>query len=232
MLNVVINPVALTRPILVIIILLLVGHLFGLMVVLKFGVDHTNFWVNAFNLDKEAGIPTLVVIIEWLLCVTMLLLIAMVRKKQNKTWLMWGLLALIFLFLTVDESISIHEHLATGLHNSLNTSGLLYFAWVIPYGLSFAFLCFAYFRFFLRLSAKVKKLFILAAVLFVGGALGMELPEGRYYALHGRDVFYHLVFISIEETAEMLGLLVFFHALIIQMQEETAGFQIRWSHQD
>ncbi|MBE9549055.1 MAG: hypothetical protein IMF09_06560 [Proteobacteria bacterium] len=228
MLNVTIKSATFTRPLLVIIILLLAGHLLGLMAVLEYGVDHTNYWINVLNLDKEAGIPTLVVIIEWLLCVTMLLLIAGVRKKQHKSWFMWGLLALLFLFLTIDESISIHEYLALGLHYRLNTSGLLYFAWVIPYGLVFAVLCFAYLRFFLGLSIRVKRQFILAAVLFVGGALGIELLEGRYFALYGRDVFYHLVYVSIEETMEMLGLLVFFRALIIQLQEETDGFHIHW----
>lgn len=231
MLDVTIKKTTFTRPLLVIIVLLLVGHLLGLMAVLKFGVEHTNYWVLAFNLDREASIPTLVVIVEWLLCVTMLVLIAATRKKQKKSWVSWAFLGLIFLFLSVDESISIHEHLTPGLHKTLNTSGLLYFAWVIPYGLIFTALCFAYLRFFLRLSVRVKNLFVLAALLFVGGAIGIELIEGRYFSLYGRDAFYHLFYVSIEETAEMLGLLVFFHALIMQLQEETDGFHIQWDHQ-
>jgi hypothetical protein len=228
MINLTVKPATLTRPLWIIIVLLLAGHLLGLLVVLKFGTHHTSYWILLFNLDREASIPTLFVIFEWLLCVTMLVTIALTRKKQCKSWLLWGLLALIFAFLTVDESVSIHEHLASGLRRNLNTSGLLYFAWVIPYGLIFAGLCIAYLRFFLSLSTRVKKLFVLAAFLFVGGALGIELFEGRYFALHGRDAFYHLVYVSIEETAEMAGLLVFFHALILQLQEETDGFQIQW----
>jgi len=61
--------------------------------------------------------------------------IASAHKKTNSPYVLWAILAAIFLFFSIDEISSIHESLTAPVREIFNTSGLLFFAWVIPYGI-------------------------------------------------------------------------------------------------
>ena len=47
----------------------------------------------------------------------------------------WTRLALVFVYLSLDEALSFHERLNRPVRDLLDTSGALYYAWVIPYAL-------------------------------------------------------------------------------------------------
>ena len=55
----------------------------------------------------------------------------------------------------------------------------------------------------------------MAATLYIGGAIGVELIGGRFAELHGkRNLTYHLL-TTVEESLEMGGVILFIWALLV-----------------
>ena len=77
---------------------------------------------------------------------------------------------------SLDEFISIHEWASQWF----DLGGVLYFSWVIPAAVLVALLGLAYLPFLAHMQPQVRKRFLLAATVYVGGALGMELPLGYW----------------------------------------------------
>jgi len=108
--------------------------------------------------------------------------------------------------------------MAEYFRKTLNTSGLLYFAWVIPYAIGLIAILLVYSKFLLSLNRKILILFILSGAIFVSGAVFMELFEGNYVDSHGFSDIYYLVFVPIEETLEMIGLSLFIYTLLLYLE--------------
>jgi hypothetical protein len=53
-----------------------------------------------------------------------------------------------------------------------------------------------------------------AAILYIGGAIGVELIGGRYAELHGEENWTYSMITTVEESLEMAGLIVFIWALL------------------
>lgn len=161
--------------------------------------------VPFFSLSEEANFPT------WysasLLLAASLLLFAIARSHrtdETKT-LHWRCLGVIFLYMSLDESVQLHEHLGS----SLKTSGVLYFSWVIPAGIAVVLLGLLYLPFLKALPSSFRWGFMIAGALYVGGALLMELPLGAWAELHGHDNPTYALLDWVEETLEMAGVSVF-----------------------
>ena len=88
----------------------------------------------------------------------------------------------------------IHERLRVPVRNSLGVSGLLYNAWVIPYGIALVVFVIAYLRFLMSLPKKIMILFIVSGATFVAGAIGFESLSGRQNELYGRNTFNYSLF--------------------------------------
>jgi hypothetical protein len=56
-------------------------------------------------------------------------------------------------------------------------------------------------------------MFVAAAALYIGGALGMEMVGGYIASTTGKNLSY-VIGLTIEESLEMLGIVVFIHALM------------------
>ena len=67
----------------------------------------------------------------------------------------------------------------------------------------------AYARFVFALPRTIMVLTILGGALYVSGALGTELIGGDYASRFGMETRAYLLIASVEETLEMLGLIVF-----------------------
>ena len=59
----------------------------------------------------------------------------------------------------------------------------------------------------------MRKRFLVAATVYVGGALGMELPLGYWTDLHGDENFVYSMIDLVEESMEMIGASLFLYAL-------------------
>ncbi len=172
---------------------------------------------NAFDANREKSFPTLFSAYALLLCSFLLGAISLARRTAGARYVAhWALLGGIFLYLSVDEALVIHEKLILPLQSALDTGGLLRHAWVIPGAAAVLILGLAYLRFVLDLPAGVRNLFVLAGAVYVGGALGMEMVGGYYLGAFG-DTLGQELLTNTEEALEMLGVVVFVYALLTYM---------------
>jgi hypothetical protein len=66
----------------------------------------------------------------------------------------------------------------------------------------------------LHLPRKIRGLFLLAALLYVGGALGLEMVSGVIVSQFGNHNIVFMFFTTIEETLEMTGVIVLIYGLL------------------
>lgn len=208
------RPGRIVRVLSVVAILLVMLSLSGQIV--KHVTGHTQMFgfIPKFHLDEESNIPTFFSSFLILVASAILFYIGSWRKRSGESdTKFWMGLSLIFLYLAVDESASLHELCIQPVRSLLNTSGVFHFAWIIPAGVILVFLGIVYLRFLFRLPIRIRRLFITAAVIYVGGAMFGEALGGYYLdGPGGRDMVYTLI-TTVEESLELVGLLIFIHAL-------------------
>lgn len=166
-----------------------------------------------FDLGLEPSVPALFSTFLLGSCAAMLAINgrATPRGPDRHVWL---LLAVVFAALAVDETVMMHEMANDTLQRALGTTGVLYFAWVIPGALFALLVAAASARFLVRLDGRTRALFLLAGTMFVGGAIGMELIAGVVVEASGPESVGHMVEQAFEETLEMSGTIVFLYALL------------------
>jgi hypothetical protein len=193
--------------------LLVVANLAGVMAKFHWGVAPEHGWVASFDLDGERNVPSVFSTGLILLCAGLMTVIARIERGPNRRgW--WGLAA-IFVFLAADELVSLHERLIEPLRAALHTSGLLYFAWLIPYGLAVLVTGALYLRFLLRLPGTTRRRVIIAGVVYLTGAVGLELIGGAYLeSLGNRHNLPYELLTTLEETLEMAGMILLARGLL------------------
>jgi hypothetical protein len=174
--------------------------------------------IDLFSANAEQTFPT------WysaLLLLTASILLSLItvagRKSGRPDTLLWGGLALVFLYLSLDEVLSIHEIAAEWLQTDFEFTGFFAFGWQIaaaPFLVLFAVL---YFRFWLRLPARTRLLFMLAGIVYVGGAFVIEGVSAAYWDSTGGISYPYLVIATLEEFCEMIGVIVLIYALLNYM---------------
>ena len=143
---------------------------------------NAGLFVRLFDLDREGNIPTFYSSSALLLCSALLAIIAFAKKKEDAPYrLHWKALAVIFLFLSLDEASQLHEKMHLPL--LYVWSRLIANIWVIFYAVFVVIFVLAYLRFLADLPRKTRNLFLVAGAIFVGGALGMELISGYQSSL-------------------------------------------------
>jgi len=213
------------------ILFLLCAHLFGTIGRMQFNCHSLSGLAWWFNLDTEKNIPSIYASLSLLVVSILIYWIAYTRKKMALSFLRWGLLFLIFLFLSIDELISLHEKLILPIRDLLHTTGLLYYAWMIPYGIALIILLIGYISFLYRLPKKTRVLFIISGLLFIIGAIGFEMLGSEYDYIHGtRESLTYTLIYTCEEVLEMLGIATFTYALTSYAVEEFKLIQLSISH--
>jgi hypothetical protein len=213
----VINPRSVSLWLAAIIAGLLVAYLAGQYLHLSLGYRHALGFVPLFDLNKEGNIPALYSTLLLLLASVLLLTVGLHERGAGHRYARhWLGLALIFLFLAIDENTALHERLGAPTELVMRPEGVLAWApWVIPYSLLVITFAGMYLRFLLHLPAPTRRAFVVAGVLYVTGAIGMELVGALHHELSGpgHDVFYVLT-ITVEEGLEMIAMVVFSHAIM------------------
>jgi hypothetical protein len=136
-------------------------------------------------------------------------------RQQGRARIGWWGLAAVFSLLSLDEAIELHEELGGAA-----LDGVLYFSWVVPGALLTGMFCAAYLGFWWRLPAPTRRAFALAFVIYVGGALGMELPLGAWFEAHGDENLGYALLDFVEESLEIVGLSVFLAAIAEHLRVE------------
>ena len=178
-----------------------------------------------FDLDAEHNIPTWFASTALLAAAMLLGVVARGRWRAGAADRRhWAGLAILFTLLSLDEAVQMHEMLRHPMHEWFDLRGIFLFAWVIP--VFFAVVGFAavYLRFWLRLPSRTRALFFVSGVLYVGGALGLELAGGALAESHGFESLRYSAVMIVEEVMEMVGVALFLYALLDHVRAETSTF--------
>ncbi|MEM1269072.1 MAG: multidrug transporter [Bacteroidota bacterium] len=198
-------------------VLLVLGSVISKLLVVELELTSLRLPAKLFDLDAERNLPTSYSVLLLLTSASLLTCITVLDRRQDSPfWSSWAVLALGFFAMAFDEGFRFHERLIDPVRVwlDLDTFGILYFAWVVP-GLLLVVVCGLYFsRFLLWLERPMRSKVLLAAFLYVGGAIGVELLGGYHAELHGIENWTYRLIATAEESLEMLGLIVFIRALI------------------
>lgn len=183
--------------------------------------------VPLVNLGYEGNLPTWYSAILLFVCALLLMLIARVKLAAGLAYRRhWAVLSAIFLYLSLDEAVVIHEMINQPLTESLGLGGVLTFSWVLPFGLLVLIFVASYLRFLGHLPGRTRRRFVLAGAIYVGGALGTELPVSWWYDHHGgENLTYGLLNVT-QESLEILGATIFCAALLAYIHQEVGELRI------
>ena len=194
------------------------------------GYDQALGFVPGFYMDKEANVPTFFSSLILLLAGFLFGVIARYKKKHKEAYVFhWALLSGVFLYMALDEIASFHEHLILPLRSSLNLSGIFYYSWVIVGIVFLAGFAAYYLKFFFSLTPRFREGFFLAAFVYVSGALGMELVGGYYAEQYGLESLTYAFITTVEETLELVGILILIKYLFLYLQKHTILSGLRLS---
>jgi hypothetical protein len=211
-------------------IFLVVAHLITIgMPYLLGGFEHglVRVLFSLFFMDGEGNLPA--IFSTWLFLINAMLFLivwqaAGLAGDSRKIWLV---LAIVFVFLALDESISIHERLIDPLRLALNATGIFYYAWIIPYGIGVVLLAIVAIPVFWRLQKKIRFFFGLSASSYLFAAIGLEMISGKYLVMRNenKDIVWVLM-VTLEEILEMAGLIILVYALLLLLRRSYNGFMI------
>lgn len=170
--------------------------------------------VDYFSLTEEQNVPTWWSSFLLLACSFVLWAIAATKGRSpgdGKTH--WIGLAAIFAYMSIDELVEIHEWL-NNIPALGNLHGIIYYGWVIPAGIIVVAFASIYLRFLLRLPPPTRSKVAWAGVLYVAGALGIELVLGAWTDRHGElNLGWAMIGLA-QEAMEIVGSSLFLYALL------------------
>jgi len=170
--------------------------------------------IDRFDLDNETSIATWFSSIILLFAAVLSWAVAYFQKTKDHIK-KWKVLSILFIYMSLDEGSMIHE-IGEDITMSIFElkSSIFYFSWwVLSLPLIF-FTIIYFFKFWLSLPKRTKWLFFVAASLFLGGVIGVEILTGVHVKKNGFDNFLYSVLAVFEEGFEMLGTSVFIYALL------------------
>jgi hypothetical protein len=120
-----------------------------------------------------------------------------------------------------------HEELRYTVRNIITGYQIpLAYGWVIPYAIFPLLIGLYYLQFLVALPIKTKRLFIIAGCIYVTGALGLEVLEVEF--LNNGLMF--RACILIEESFEIIGVIVFISALLDHLLKNKNSISIKIAH--
>ncbi len=167
-----------------------------------------------FDVDRENNLPTWYSAFLLLVATALLWLCARQRKAEGDRWSgQWLALAGGFLLMSLDE--------VAGVHETINS--VIEVTWAIPAALLVPVLGLAFVPFLLHLPRRTAFRFVLAGAIYLAGALGVEIFGNSLSVQSLRDTLQYNLATLVEEALEMLGVILFIHALLRYMRGSAAA---------
>jgi len=178
-------------------------------------------FLRLLDVRGEQSVPTYVSSINLLLASILIFIIYSYEKsnKQNDAGY-WLFLSILFLYLSIDESASIHENFEN-VHRYLVRKELISpildtHQW-LPFGVFFVFVVsIVLLPFVRRLPADTRRYFLIAGCVFITGAVGFEYLGAwmrKTGFVESRQDWAYLIRRLFEEGFEMYGVAIFNCAL-------------------
>jgi hypothetical protein len=182
-----------------------------------------DWWrIAIFDLDEEESVGTWFSAVILLLAAQLLLLQAYgVRIVGVRWWKWWAFLSVGFHILSVDEIAGFHEYLNSALEQARWTTFAAPLVLVVG----------ALFIPFLKaLPSRTRWLFIIAGLIYVGGAIGVERGTDWYYDNDLLNTLEYNLWTAVEEFMEMSGVILFIYALLDYRSraDESSNVQINF----
>lgn len=168
------------------------------------------------DVDVEVSVFTWVSILAFYSVAIVLAYIGLcldTARARNRAF--WIGLSLVFLALSLDEHSGIHEKLSGLIAAYVQGSGLLHFAWAAPAGILSLLGLAAVLPLIRALPARVFAMMLVSALVFLCGAVVLEMIGGAIAEGAGIASRAYRVETNLEEMAELGGLLLFLYALML-----------------
>jgi hypothetical protein len=201
---------------------------FGIMVEIVSGHHDTDGWLVLFDLDKEWNVPTIYAALLFFAASGLVAMIA-AERRRIRAWgyRHWIALAAIFFELGADELFSIHNSTKRLVPDSFMQIGLLKLRWDLRWvvvGIIVTFvIVIAFVPFVARLPRRTACGMVTAGMMFVGGALGVEMIGGAWIGKHTKDNWTYSTLLVLEETLEMVSIVIFLDVLLAYSERELGG---------
>lgn len=192
----------------------------------KYVLDRGGLWgvSRLFDVDVENNIPSWYSSITLLICAILLGLIATTKRQSGDRYANhWLGLSIMFLILSIDEAASIHE-LLIPLGDKVGASGIFHFFWVVPGVILVTLIGLFYRKFLLDLPTSTRNHVLVAAMFYLGGAIGLEMIIGLTVSSFPTVEFWDsssgwmgisvALLTTLEEMFEMIGVAVMIYALL------------------
>ncbi|MDA1100705.1 MAG: hypothetical protein O2967_17165 [Proteobacteria bacterium] len=178
-----------------------------------------------FSLSEESNIPTWYSAMLLATCAVCLAAIGLAQPPVAGNYRRhWLILALIFLYMSMDETAVIHEMTIRPLREAFDLHGIFYYAWILPAALLMAVFLASYLGFLRNLRPSSRNRFVLAGLVYVGGAFGTELVIGYWWETYGNN-FTNGMLNILQESMEITGASLFLSALLRHLA--TMGGELR-----
>lgn len=132
---------------------------------------------------------------------------------EHKYQKYWRVLAGIMFYLSIDESVSIHERLTAPIQRSADMGGALLWAWVIPGAIFAGVVGLSAIPFLKSIPPTAARRMFFGGAIFITGAVGFEMVGAAITDAGYFEGVWYTVVASIEETLEALGMILFLSAI-------------------
>jgi len=173
-----------------------------------------------FDLTAERNLPTLFSTALFLLSTCLLWVIARALEDRQKPWIRWSLLSVLFAFLALDELASLHESIEPLADRLPGASGFFAGAWTLVYGVLLIPIGVFFVPLVRGLDATTRWRVVSAGILFLTGALGLEVVAAWYWWADVGPNLGGRLLVGLKELFEIAGLVVFSCALVDYLERE------------
>ena len=182
--------------------------------------------VRQLSLAEEANIPTWYSALVLSSCALCLAIIGLSQTPNGEgSRRHWLILSLIFLYISMDETSVIHEMTVRPVRETFDLGGAFDYAWTLPAAVLMTIFLFSYLGFLRQLQPGSRYRFILAGLIYVGGAFGTEFIISYWWETYG-DGFTTGILNVLQESMEIAGASLFLAALIRHMARTSDEIRI------
>jgi hypothetical protein len=139
----------------------------------------------------------------------------------------WAALSILIVCLSIDEVATFHEWSSTLVDVfDDHIGGFFAFSWVLVGGAAAVVAVLVFGRFVLSRPEPLRRRIVLAAGLYLAGAVGMEMLGARIEESQTSDSFAYITEVVVEELLEMTAVLVLLRALLDHLADLGADIRV------
>jgi len=184
-------------------------------------------FIGEFDVNSEANVVTYYSVSMAMASSFLLFLIAYFKNaRKDRYRFYWTVLAWFLLYISMDDASVIHEKSSRYLKSLTVLGGWFEYKWVIIGIAVVGIFAVSFFRFWLHLDTIYKILFLLAAGLFFGGAVGTELIGGRWAYSFGSKNFTYVLINTFEQGLQYFGLTMLIYSLLEYIKSYFPRFSV------